>query len=171
MRPAKVSDAAALAELQAASMERTLRAALAAEISNATRAMLDTDDFARTWAGTIGRLKPSQDVLVALNNQGVLGFLAGDVVATPERELVYSISTFELSEAGQAAGVGEALLGYVARKAEKNWSEAVLIWLFAGDDATTSMFSAAGFEPAGASREFEIDGQKLSQHLWRKDLL
>ena len=171
LRPAKVADTEALAQLQAVSMAHTLEATLGAPLSDTTRTMLDPVAFAATWQRTIGMLKPSQDVLVALDNTGVQGFLAGEITDNSDGELFYSISSMEISDFGREAGVAGALLSYVAAKAKKSWAEAIAIWLFAGDDAATAAATQAGFEPAGERRSFEIDGEELSQHLWRLELL
>ena len=180
VRPARPSDALAIAQVQREAMLEAISAGLEHRASTVVGAQLEVGSLAAAWRATIENL-PSErhHVLVAVAGDVVEGFaavapspaviLTGDDesgldAATGQPRVAYEITSFcvplRVGSAGHDARLLAAITDICADATELH------TWAIAGHDQFTHLLDASGFAPRPLRRHAEVDGEEIREHLW-----
>jgi GNAT superfamily N-acetyltransferase len=154
VRLAQVSDAAAIARVQAAALSISYRDLLPA------RAMARfNEDAARVaWTTAISAPPtPTHRVFVALSKSDVVGFAAtapgADEDLDPEADA--ELLALHVDPTALRQGHGSRLMHAVADHARDDGFARLVMWVFAADDALRGFLHAAGWAPDGSTRDLD----------------
>lgn len=154
VRLARVSDAAAIARVQAAALSVSYRDLLP------SRAMARFDEEAArvAWTTAISAPPtPKHRVFVALSNSDVVGFAAvvpgadEDLDPQADAELV----ALHVDPSALRQGHGSRLMHAVADHARDDGFSRLVMWVFAADDALRGFLHAGGWAPDGSTRDLD----------------
>jgi GNAT superfamily N-acetyltransferase len=143
VRPARVSDAAAIARAHVDSW----RAGYAGLVADEILAALDVEGRAARWREII----PDASVLVAERAGEVAGFAS---LAVPARELgepgVGEVTALYVHPGQWRRGVGRALMDTVGAELRDEGCDAAVLWAYEANARGRAFYAALGFEPDGA---------------------
>lgn len=154
VRLAQVSDAAAIARVQAAALSISYRDLLPARATS----HFDEDAARVAWSAAISAPPtPKHRVLVALSKSDVVGFAAvvpgadDDLDPDADAELL----ALHVDPAALRQGHGSRLMHAVADHARDDGFARLVMWVFAADDALRGFLHAAGWAPDGSTRDLD----------------
>ena len=169
VRPARPSDAAEIARIQAVTWRAAYRAVLPLDVLD------EWDEAVATsaWhAAVTSPPTPAHGVVVALERQTVVGFAAfgpaelteGDQPdpAGPSTEL----STLLVEPRWGRRGHGSRLLSAVADLARGTGAARLQTWLLEADAVSAGFFESAGWAPDGWARTLDTGGAPLREVRW-----
>ncbi|MDY2941220.1 MAG: hypothetical protein SOS98_02685 [Varibaculum sp.] len=193
VRPAHVTDAAAIGTLQATVTARLLTALTGVPVERIIT-QLTPDKFTSGWRATLADM-PSRKhwILVAENAGNIVAFAAvapgpgmGRPLSEDELETVNSDSgnpgekhffipianmvAFEASPSAYGAGDADRLLHAAADILRGVGARRLEVPAIAGDEEKTRLLSESGFAATGIRRSYEIAGQRITEHLWATSL-
>ncbi|MDO5060599.1 MAG: GNAT family N-acetyltransferase [Actinomycetaceae bacterium] len=171
VRPAVLSDAPFIAQMQAAGLIASLEASLVAELDPAVLASLQDPRVEQTWRQTLSA--PAQAdvvVLTAVDGATVCGFALGILAPADTQHLELSkpgveIAALEIAADHRRAGHGSRLLAAL-NDSFKGRAAHINTWICQADDARIRFFQEAGFAPSGLQRKLAVGEQTVIQHLW-----
>lgn len=171
VRPAVLSDAPFIAQMQAAGLTATLEASLETKLADALRASLYDPRVEQTWRQTLSA--PAQAdvaVLTAVEGAAVCGFALGILgpADSEHPELAKTgveIAALEVSAEHLRAGHGSRLLAAI-NDSFKGHATHINTWICQADDVRIRFFQAAGFAPSGLQRKLAVGEHTVIQHLW-----
>lgn len=158
VRPARVGDADAIAEVMVTSWRTTFAALLPA----AQVAELDQESAAEQWRGAITE-PPTADhgVLVAVAGPQVVGYVVfapADEPDAPAGERLGELLDLIVHPEQQRRGHGSRLLSAAAEQLRERGVQEMLIWTAERDLVRTEFLASAGLKPDGAFRVLDVDG-------------
>jgi GNAT superfamily N-acetyltransferase len=154
VRLAQVSDAEAIARVQAAALSVSYRDLLPAKAS----ARFDEEAARVAWTAAISAPpSPKHRVLVAMSVSEVVGFAAvgpgtdDDLDPSADAELL----ALHVDPSSLRHGHGSRLMHAVADHARDDGFGRLVMWVFAGDDALRGFLHAAGWAADGSTRDLD----------------
>jgi ribosomal protein S18 acetylase RimI-like enzyme len=158
VRPARVGDAAAIAEVMVTSWRTTFAALLPA----AQVAELDLQAATEQWRVSISE-PPTSDhgVLVAVAGSKVVGYVVLAPADEPDAvagERLGELLDLVVHPEQQRRGHGSRLLSAAAAQLRERGVHELLTWTAERDSVRTKFLASAGLEPDGAFRVLDVDG-------------
>jgi ribosomal protein S18 acetylase RimI-like enzyme len=160
IRPASLSDAPAIADVQVAASRVAYAGVLPLE-------SLTVDDREATWRSILEAVAGDSFTLVAEVDGEVVGFCD---VAAPSRDKDATRTTAEIASiyvnpARWRCGVGRLLLGEAFARLSQHsaWRE-VTLWVLSGNYRARAFYHALGFAPDGAESPHAATGGAESVH-------
>ncbi|MCM3907302.1 MULTISPECIES: hypothetical protein [Trueperella] len=180
VRPARPSDALAIAQVQREAMLEAISAGLDHRAGPMVGAQLEIGSLAAAWQATIEDLPSDRHhVLVAVAGDEVEGFAAvapspavilkGDDESGRDAEsgrprVAYEITNFSVPLRMASAGHDARLLAAITDICTD--ATELHTWAIAGHDQFTHFLDASGFAPRPLRRHAEVDGEEIREHLW-----
>lgn len=154
VRLARVSDATAIARVQAAALSISYRDLLPARAV----ARFDEEAARVAWTAAISAPPtPKHRVFVALSKADVVGFAAvgpgADDDLDPEADA--ELFALHIDPSAFREGHGSRLMHAVADHARDDGFARLVMWVFAADDALRGFLHAAGWGPDGSTRDLD----------------
>jgi ribosomal protein S18 acetylase RimI-like enzyme len=167
VRPARPSDAAAIAQVQLT----TWKAAYA-EVLPPGALGLDVADVGSAWSQAISSPpSPFHRVLVALDGAEVVGFAACEPAPDDDLEVGAGELTALLVEPRSGRrGHGSRLLAAAVDLWREDQVSLAVTWVFDTDAVVAEFLTAAGWGPDTAGRSLETDGTAVRQRRWHTAL-
>ena len=169
VRPARPSDAAEIARIQAVTWRTAYRAVLPLELLD------EWDEAAATasWHAAVSRPPtPGHGVLVALERQAVVGFaaygppeLSADERPDPAGPTT-EISTLLVEPRWGRRGHASRLLAAVADLARDGGAARLQTWVLEPDRVSADFYESAGWAPDGWARTLDTGGAPLREVRW-----
>lgn len=155
-RPARSSDAGAIARIQANAFAE---AGARAEDSAAA-----LDHLREQWQAAIEN-PPSREhhIFVAVAGPEVCGFATLVPTDDPTQG---ELSVLEVAPQQRRRGHASRLLAALVDVARDGGWTSMRTWAFSDDDARTRFLDSAGFGPQGSTAGYEIGGRTLTAHCW-----
>jgi GNAT superfamily N-acetyltransferase len=169
VRPARPSDAAEIARVQAVTWRTAYRAVLPMELLD------EWDEAAATasWHAAVSTPPtPGHGVLAALERQAVVGFAAYGPAELSAGERpdpagpTTEISTLLVEPRWGRRGHGSRLLAAVADLARDGGAARLQTWVLEPDSVSAGFFESAGWAPDGWARTLETGGAPLREIRW-----
>ncbi|PFG19343.1 GNAT family N-acetyltransferase [Serinibacter salmoneus] len=157
VRPAVVTDAARIAEVQ--------RTAWAGSLGEEVAAAVDPERASEAWAGAIAAADARTRVLVAMAGPHLVGFAAvtparraddPTVVAETDGGWTAEITALEVDPATRREGHGSRLLAAVVDLSREAGAHHVAAWTLQGDEPRLAFLRGAGLEEAGLRRTLPL---------------
>jgi GNAT superfamily N-acetyltransferase len=167
VRPARPSDAGAVARVQLATWQ-----AAYADVLPPSALALDPVDVESAWAQAISE-PPSQyhRVLVALDGSEVVGFAACEPASDEDLEGPAGDLTALLVEPPWGRrGHGSRLLAAAVDLWRQEQVTLAVSWVFETDTVVAGFLESAGWGPDTAGRSLEADGLAVRQRRWHTAL-
>lgn len=166
MRPARLTDVEAMADVQVRSWRATFGESFPAEVL----AQFTSEAFAPAWRDAVTTPPSAQHrVYVACAGATVVGLLA----TAPARfensgagGAATEVVALLVDPAHQRAGHGSRLLAAAVDSAAADDATHVTAWILDGDPAREAFFRGAGMAPDGTSRHLEIGDRLVPEYRW-----
>jgi ribosomal protein S18 acetylase RimI-like enzyme len=164
IRDATAADLPAIAEIHAMSWRAAYQGILA-------DAFLDGDlleDRNRSWSGIVERMQPRDNLLIAADGKGAVGFIAGWASAALGCDDGYGLYIDNLHVRPELRGnkYGESLFRALARNATANASAnaeiSAYLWLFDGNASAHRFYQRLGGQD-GEHRLIEFGGRTVGE--------
>lgn len=167
MRPARSSDAEAIARVQL----ETWRAAYA-EVLPAAALSLEASDVASAWGQAVGAPpSPYHRVLVAVDGAEVVGLAACEPASDEDLDVPAAELTVLLVEPRWGRrGHGSRLLAAAVDLWRADEVALAVTWVFDSDAVVEGFLTAAGWAPDTAGRTLEADASTVRQRRWHTAL-
>jgi len=164
IRPATPADAAAIAEVRVNAWRTTYKGMIPA----AYLAAMKVEDSAALWEKILAASPNATSVFVAANEDGIVGFASGNMLAEPKHGLDAELSAVYLVQAAQRAGVGQRLVAAVAAAQRAHGATGLIAWVIAGNKAARAFYEKLGAELL-IEQPFSWDGMDLIEagYGWR----
>jgi len=164
IRPATPADAAAIAEVRVNAWRTTYKGMIPA----AYLAAMKVEDSAVLWEKILAAGPNATSVFVAANEDGIVGFASGNMLAEPKHGLDAELSAVYLVQAAQRAGVGQRLVAAVAAAQRAHGATGLIAWVIAGNKAARAFYEKLGAELL-IEQPFSWDGMDLIEagYGWR----
>lgn len=161
VRPARVEDAAALAEIHV----RTWQAAYEHVFGAERLAGLDVAARAANWERWLAEPQPHWHVLLAEEDGGPIAFAwAGESREAADEGALYAI--YALPEAW-GGGAGLALMAEALQKLREDGFRAAVLWVLEDNPRARRFYEREGWELDGALREGEHLGVRTAEVRYR----
>jgi GNAT superfamily N-acetyltransferase len=169
VRPARPSDAPEIARIQAVTWRTAYRAVLPMELLD------EWDEAAATasWHAAVGNPPtPGHGVLVALERQSVVGFVAYGPAELTAGETsdpagpTTEVSTLLVEPRWGRRGHGSRLLAAVADLARQSGAGRLQTWLLEPDEVSAGFYESAGWALDGWARTLDTGGSPLREVRW-----
>jgi GNAT superfamily N-acetyltransferase len=167
VRPARPSDAPAIAQVQLA----TWRTAYA-DVLPAAALALEPADVTTAWEqALVAPPSPYHRVLVALDGQEVVG-LAACEPATDEDldEPAAELTALLVDPPRGRNGHGSRLVAAAVDLWREEQVRTAVTWVFESDAVVQAFLTSAGWAPEGAGRTLEAEGTAVRQRRWHTAL-
>jgi GNAT superfamily N-acetyltransferase len=169
VRPARPSDAAEIARIQAVTWRTAYRAVLPRELLGEW----DEAGATASWHAAISRPPtPGHGVLVALERQSVVGFAAYGPAELTDGETpdpagpTTEVTTLLVEPRFGRRGHGSRLLAAVADVARDGGTARLQTWLLEPDQVSAGFYESAGWAPDGWARTLDTGGEPLREVRW-----
>ncbi|USR79992.1 hypothetical protein [Arcanobacterium pinnipediorum] len=182
VRPAVVSDALAIGQIQSEAMLEAISAGMGTSPGLATRMMLDVGALASVWTDTLSRPAiAGYHVLVADANETVEGLavlapadpviLEGDDPhgfdeETGRKRLAFEIQAFDVPSRLATQQHEPRMLAALTDIAKDAGATEIHIWVIAGHDKMTNLLTQTGFRARPLRRVANVDGGEVAEFLW-----
>ena len=167
VRPARPSDAAAVARVQL----ETWKAAYA-EVLPPEALALDVADVEAAWSQAVSAPpSPFHRVLAALDGAEVVGFAACE--PCPDEDLddpAAELTALLVEPQCGRRGHGSRLLAAAVDLWREDHVALAVTWVFDTDDVVKAFLTTAGWAPDGSARGLEADGTAVRQERWHTAL-
>ncbi|MGY1624874.1 GNAT family N-acetyltransferase [Geodermatophilus sp. SYSU D00965] len=168
VRPARATDAADIARVQAVTWRTAYRSALPADVLDTW----DEEAAAAAWRSAVLRPPtPAHGVLVAVEREVVVGFAAYGPPEAVDVEGAGSgptteVATLLVEPRWGRRGHGSRLLAAVADLARTSGALRLQTWLAEQDQVSADFFESAGWAPDGWVRTLDTGGAPLRERRW-----
>lgn len=153
VRPARPADAEAVAGLQLTTWQTAYAAVLPAGLPG-------PDEAATVWREAIqAPPSPAHHVLVALENEIVVGFAATE----PDEDGTAVVAALLVEPRWNRRGHGSRLLAAVVDHARLDRTTVLLAWVLERDGAAIGFYESAGWQRDGWVRTLEQDGRTVRE--------
>lgn len=156
VRVAWSDDAGAVAAVQVAAWPR-----LYADVLPAGAMPTDPGPIAEQWRAALAKPTDARNrVLIALERNRVVGFALTSPADDPDCDpiVVGELSEITLHPDERGKGHGSRLLQAAVDTLVADRFTRAVTWVVAGDDATRTWLTEAGWAPDSAHRELDLDG-------------
>ena len=164
IRPARTSDAEAIAQVRVDSWRETYRgmipqAYLDAMQLEASRAM---------WEKVLTAGSHAVSVFVAERSAEIIGFGSGNMLAQSKHGFDSELSAIYIRREFQRAGIGRRLVAEIAFSQRALDASGLIVWVIAGNKAARAFYERLGAELA-IEQAFQWDGMDLVEagYGWR----
>lgn len=162
VRPARPADVGEIARIQLI----TWRTAYADVVPARVLDRLNHDDVAAQWAAAVSTPpSPWHRVLIALEGDTAVGFVAlgpGDDDGL-DPVSIGLLTTLLVEPRWGRRGHGSRLLAASVDLLRADGSATAVAWILDRDPASRSFYTSAGWEPDGATRLLDMDGQMVRE--------
>jgi GNAT superfamily N-acetyltransferase len=167
VRPARPSDAAAVAQVQLTTWQ-----AAYAEVLPPAALALDVEDVGSAWSQAISAPpSPFHRVLVAVDGSEVVGFAACEPAPDEDLDAAAGELTALLVEPRWGRrGHGSRLLAAAVDLWREDEVSLAVTWVFDTDTVVKGFLTTAGWGPDTAARSLEADGTAVRQGRWHTAL-
>lgn len=172
VRPALISDAAAIGTIHAHTMQESIEAGLDAPLGNSAH-LIDAHAITKQWHHSIENPPSARHrVLTALEGHTVVGFAAFEPAenlhapAATHTHIDAQIVALEVAENHRHRGHEDRLINAIGDILMRTRARGVQIWVTVGDDFHIRLVEGAGFAPAGVMRKIRVGENTIIQHLW-----
>lgn len=170
IRPAAVSDAAAVAGVRNAAWRAAFRGIVPDQVLDG----LDLEREAAVWRE---RLRDQDVVRVSVAEldeppapRRLVGYVTGGPARGDDEAGLGEIWAIDVDPVAQGRGVGRALMGSAMDElATRGFAEAIL-WVFEANTPARGFYERLGWVPDGASKPYEIGGAAPIEVRYRKGL-
>ena len=156
IRPATPADAPAIATVRVDSWRATYRGL----IPDAYLDGMKVEASTALWDRVLNAGPNRTSVFVAVHDDVVIGFAAGNPLAEPRHGADSELSAVYLRPEFQHAGVGHRLVGAVVDAQRAQGATAMIVWVIAGNKPARRFYEALGGELV-AEQPFQWDGMDL----------
>jgi GNAT superfamily N-acetyltransferase len=169
VRPARPEDAAEVARVQGSTWRTAYRSVLPPAVLDGW----DEEAAAEAWrAAVVSPPTPAHGVVVALEQQGVVGFAAFGPAELADGEPpdpdgpTTEIVTLLVEPRWGRRGHGSRLLAAVADLARTTGARRLQVWLPEADTVSAGFFESAGWAPQGWARTLDTGAAPLREIRW-----
>lgn len=163
VRPARPEDVAEIGRIQVETWRHGYRDILPAAVLDA----LTPAGAAETWAEALAALPPRHHVLVALEQQWVVGFAAlapaEPEADDPEPDTTVGIGPLLVEPRWGRRGHGSRLLAAAVDHARADGMTRATTWLPEADTASREFYVSAGWAPDGLARGLDTGAGELRE--------
>ncbi len=154
VRPAAMSDAGGIGTVNVAAWQNRLTGILPDDVLGG----LSPDDLGMVWAsGILNPPSPGHQVLVAVEDEDVRGYLALGPSADPDADdQTAELIALEVHPAHQRAGHGSRLLAAMADVCRAAGMTSVSVWCPVDDETRRAFLQSAGWGPDTARRDLQV---------------
>lgn len=172
VRPALVSDARAIADLQHGAFGRFVQRSLGLAQGQVHEFVPSVEELEVQWSESLSvPAPPGCATLVAIHGSQVGAFVLavpGEVVPEikgkrPEIGEGTELASLVVRPEFERSGHGSRLLSAVR---DSLGGANIRIWIAAEDEARQRFVQSAGFAPAGVRRELQVGDRTVVEHLW-----
>jgi GNAT superfamily N-acetyltransferase len=164
IRPATPADAPAIAQVRVDSWRTTYRGL----IPDAYLDGMQVDASIALWDRVLTAAPSAVSVVVATRDGEVIGFAAGNPLATPKHGADSELTAVYLRREFQNGGIGHRLVAAVVDAQRRHGATAMIVWTIAGNKAARRFYEALGGELV-VEQPFQWDGMDLIEagYVWR----
>ena len=159
VRPAILSDAAALGAIHVAAWRAAYQGIMAAEYL----AGLEVAKRAELWTATISRASPTEVVMVAERDGSLLGFCMIGNARRPDEAGLGEVQALNVEPGAWGTGAGEALLVAAESWLGGRGLQRAILWVVEGNGRARRFYERHGWDHDGHSDLVNIGGVPIAE--------